>query len=79
MYSNGYVPMINMNRDEFRTNPWVMTTQTGYRQEWNNNIQNNLSIDQDLKFVTPGLKFSFRFGYDTYNYNYINYSSHRNK
>ena len=73
MYSNGYVPMINMNRDEFRTNPWVMTTQTGYRQEWNNNIQNNLSIDQDLKFVTPGLKFSFRFGYDTYNYNYINH------
>lgn len=72
MYSNGYVPMINMGRDEARTNPWVMSTQEGYRREWNNNIQNNISIDQDLKFVTPGLKFSFRFGYDTYNYNSIN-------
>lgn len=74
MYSNGYVPMINMNRDEYRTNPWVMTTQTGYNQEWNNNLQNNVSLEQDLRFVTPGLKFTGRFGYDTYNYNQI---SHR--
>ncbi len=73
LYSNGYVPMINMNRDDLRTNPWVMTTQTGYKQEWNNNLQNNVSLEQDLKFITPGLKFTGRFGYDTYNYNYINH------
>ncbi|MDE5941324.1 MAG: TonB-dependent receptor [Muribaculaceae bacterium] len=73
MYSNGYVPMVNMNRDDLRTNPWVMTTQTGYKQEWNNNLQNNLSLEQDLKFVTPGLKFTGRLGYDTYNYNWINH------
>ena len=74
MYSNGYVPMINMGRDDLRTNPWVMTTQTGYNQEWNNNLQNNVSLEQDLKFITQGLKFIGRFGYDTYNYNYINHS-----
>ena len=73
MYSNGYVPMINMNRDDLRTNPWVMTTQTGYNQEWNNNLQNNVSLEQDLRFVTKGLKFTGRFGYDTYNSNYINH------
>ena len=73
LYSNGYVPMVNMNRDELRTNPWVMTTQTGYKQEWNNNLQNNVSLEQDLGFITPGLRFVGRFGYDTYNYNYINH------
>ncbi len=71
MYSNGYSPMVNMGRDDYRLNPWVMATQTGYSQSWNNNLQNNVSIDQDLKFITEGLKFSGRFGYDTYNYNAI--------
>ena len=71
MYSNGYVPMINMNRDDNRTNPWVMTTQTGYKTWWNNNLQNNISLEQDLGFVTPGLRFTGRFGYDTYNENAI--------
>lgn len=73
MYSNGYVPMINMMRDDLRTNPWVMTTQTGYHEEWNNNVQTNISLEQDLKFITKGLKFTGRFGYDTYNYNWINH------
>lgn len=73
MYSNGYVPMINMGRDDLRTNPWVMTTQTGYKQEWNNNVQTNVTLEQDLKFITKGLRFTGRFGYDTYNYNYINH------
>jgi len=71
MYSNGYVPMINIGRDDARTNPWVMTTQTGYLTEWNNNLQNNITLEQDLRFVTPGLKFTGRVGYDTYNYSQI--------
>ena len=73
MYSNGYTPMINMGRDDLRTNPWVMTTQTGYHEEWNNNLQSNVTLEQDLKFITKGLKFTGRFGYDTYNYNWINH------
>ena len=71
MYSNGYTPMINMGRDNNRTNPWVMTTQTGYKTWWNNNLQNNVSLEQDLKFITKGLRFVGRFGYDTYNENAI--------
>lgn len=73
MYSNGYVPMTNLGRDNIRTNPWVMTTQSGYRQEWNNNLQTNVSLEQELGFVTQGLKFTGRFGYDTYNWNCINH------
>lgn len=71
MYSNGYVPMINMGRNDERTNPWVMTTQTGYKTWWNNNLQNNVSLEQNLDFVTKGLRFVGRFGYDTYNENSI--------
>ena len=73
VYSNGYVPMINMGRDDQRTNPWVMTTQSGYHEEWNNNVQTNVTLEQDLSFITKGLRFTGRFGYDTYNYNWINH------
>lgn len=71
LYSNGYVPVINIGRDQTRTNPWVQTTQTGYLTEWNNNLQNNISLEQDLRFITEGLKFTGRVGYDTYNYSQI--------
>ena len=68
MYSDGRIPQSVATGD---WNPWVVTTQCGYGQQWNNNVQNNISLDQDLRFVTPGLKFSARFGYDTYNTNTI--------
>ena len=74
LYSNGYVPKTNLKRDDDRDlNPWVQATQTGYYQEWNNNLQNNVTLEQDLRFVTPGLRFTGRFGYDTYNFNRINH------
>ena len=71
MYSNGYTPMVNMGRDDYRLNPWVMTTQTGYTQTWNNNLQNNVSLEQNLDFITEGLRFVGKVGYDTYNNNAI--------
>lgn len=74
LYSNGYVPKTNLKRGDDRDlNPWVQATQTGYYQEWNNNLQNNVTLEQDLRFVTPGLRFTGRFGYDTYNFNRINH------
>lgn len=80
-YSNGYVPKINLKRgngqDDDATradfNPWIQATQTGYYQEWNNNLQNNATLEQDLRFVTQGLRFVGRFGYDTYNWNRISH------
>ena len=35
-------------------------------------IQTNITLEQNLKFITKGLKFVGRFGYDTYNNNHIN-------
>ena len=69
MYSNGYVPAYGTGN---RTNPWVLSTQFGYMEQWWNEIQTNVTLTQDLKFITKGLKFIGRFGFDTNNYNQIN-------
>lgn len=74
MYSNGYVPiMIGERGDtwERNYNPWTAATQTGYSEIWQNTINSNVTLEQKLDFVTEGLKFTGRFGYDTYNYNWI--------
>ncbi len=53
-------------------NPWVSSTQTGYNQSWDNNVQLNVTLEQKLDFITKGLRLDARFGFDTYNSNYIN-------
>ncbi len=80
MYSNGYAPAsttwsyasgvegVNFGIP----NPWVSATQTGYSETWHNKLETNISLDQDLRFITPGLKFTGRFAFDTYNANVIN-------
>ena len=53
LYSNGYVPAYgNDNGDRF--NPWVQATMTGYRENWKNNIQTNVTLEQKLDFITKG-------------------------
>ncbi|MGV8962115.1 MAG: SusC/RagA family TonB-linked outer membrane protein [Candidatus Saccharimonadaceae bacterium] len=75
MYSNGYVPIMQSEDDgvswERKYNPWTAATQTGYSEIWKNTINSNVTLEQKLDFLTEGLKFTWRFGYDTYNYNYI--------
>lgn len=71
VYSNGYFPASEYN-ENYRDNPWIASTQTGYRQNWTNQIQTNVTLNQKLDFITEGLKFIGRFGYDTNNSNYIN-------
>lgn len=76
VYSNGYYPYkapTGSSGDNY-VNPWVSSTQTGYNTEWDNNIQTNVTLEQNLDFITKGMKFTGRFGYDTYNSNKI---SHR--
>ncbi len=73
VYSNGYYPYkapSGSSGDNY-VNPWVSSTQTGYNTEWDNNIQTNVTLEQDLSFITKGLRFTGRFGYDTYNSNAI--------
>lgn len=64
MYSNGYVPAAGTAE---RTNPWVLATQTGYKEHWENTIQTNVTLEQKLDFITKGLSFVGRFGFDTWN------------
>lgn len=78
MYSNGYAPIVqveNMSGNEMQSlywmNPWIVATQTGYTEIWKNTINTNITLDQKLDFVTEGLKFVGRFGYDTFNDNKI--------
>ena len=68
MYSNGLVPAYGTGN---LTNPWVMATQTGYNEFWRNKVENNLSLDQDFGFITPGLRFTGRFAFDSDNKNNI--------
>ncbi|MDR2026942.1 MAG: SusC/RagA family TonB-linked outer membrane protein, partial [Prevotellaceae bacterium] len=68
MYSNGYFPAVGTGN---QTNPWVAATQTGYNENWVNKIQTDISLEQNLDFVTKGLRFTGRFGYDMNNNNNI--------
>lgn len=68
MYSNGLVPAYGTGN---KTNPWVLAAQTGYTEYWENVVQTNASLEQNLSFVTPGLKFIGRFGFDNKNENRI--------
>jgi TonB-linked SusC/RagA family outer membrane protein len=74
VYSNGYIPAMGTgdpNNPTVMMNPWVESTQTGYNEIWINNIQTNINLDQNLDFITKGLHFVGRFGYNTDNQNEI--------
>lgn len=66
MYSDGKVASAG---NDDRANPWMLATQGGYIETWDNTIQTNVVLEQDLKFITKGLKFTGRFGFDTKNRN----------
>lgn len=68
LYSNGYVPAIGTGN---QTNPWVMATQSGFNENWVNQVQTNVTIEQDFKFITPGLRMRGIVGYDIQNVNNI--------
>ena len=52
-------------------NPWVLSTQTGFTEQWWNEVQTSATIEQNLDFLTKGLNFVGRFGFDTYSSNTI--------
>lgn len=74
-YSDGKIPGWSADSDGYgkvdTMTPWVQATMTGFNESWKNNIQTNVVLEQDLKFITKGLKFIGRFGYDTNNSNWI--------
>ena len=75
-YSTGEWATVTSSSSDTAYNPYVQATQTGYQENWNNNIQATVQLKQQLDFITKGLNFEFRFGYDTYNSNWIKHFKH---
>lgn len=67
IYSDGTIPIASA----MRANPWAMSTQNGYYRGTRGKLESLFSIEQDLKFITPGLKAKVAFSYDFYAHTYV--------
>lgn len=64
-YSNGQLPTFGTDNNQI--SPYVLLNHTGYQAYWENKVETNIGITQDLSFITEGLSFTGRFSYDGYN------------
>ncbi len=69
IYSDGTLATYLTQSDSNNRNPYNMLMNQGYRKEWGTMIQSNVGVNQDLSFITPGLKFNGKVGLD-YDGNY---------
>lgn len=58
-YSSGEIP-----KEKSRSNPWAMATQEGFSTYSQSKIESLFSLEQDLKFILPGLKVKGIFSFD---------------
>ncbi len=65
MFENGTVPD---QRAGSLVNPYAHLTQTGYANQWRNQLFSNLRATQELPFITKGLSATAMFSFDVYNY-----------
>lgn len=65
-YSNGLWPTYG-KENNMAVSPAVWMMESGYRTMFENKIESNLGIRQDLEFITKGLKLSVRYSFDAYN------------
>lgn len=66
VYADGRIPRVK-NKE----NPWAWATQRGYEQMNHNKIESLTSLEQDLKFITPGLKAKVSFSFDKFSANSV--------
>ncbi|NDV84599.1 TonB-dependent receptor [Bacteroides sp. 51] len=59
-YSNGYWGMVKGVQ-----NPYYQVTNAGYSNNWKSTLNSMVGLDQDFSFITPGLKASLKFAFDT--------------
>ena len=59
MFTTGQVPAYGSNNDQI--SPYVLLNYTGYRKYYRNQTNLNLQLEQDLKMITKGLKFTALF------------------
>ncbi len=65
LYPGGYVPGRSANGD--LRNPYADVAKRGYRDEIRNQVNSNLRLTQDLKFLTKGLTWTGMFAFDANN------------
>lgn len=58
-------------RIQNRQNPWAEATQHGYQTTSSSKVESLFSVEQDLKFITPGLKFKGLFSFDRYSKSWV--------
>lgn len=75
-YPGGFIPGKSSNGG-FR-NPYADLTRRGYNTTFNNTVQTNLRITQDLKSITQGLSATAMFSFDNYSEHSINRSKREN-
>lgn len=61
IYADGRIPRV-----QYKENPWAWATQRGFEKLNHNKIESLAAIEQDLKFITPGLKAKVTFSFDKY-------------
>lgn len=66
IYADGRIPRVN-----YKENPWAWATQRGYEKMNHNKIESLTSLEQDLKFITPGLKAKVTFSFDKFSANSV--------
>lgn len=66
IYSNGEIPVT-----QGRRNPWAIATQTGFIKSTGSKIESTFTLEQDFKFLLPGLKLKGTFAFDRYQGNTI--------
>jgi TonB-linked SusC/RagA family outer membrane protein len=66
VYSDGTIP-----RNNQRSNPWALTTQSGYTNRSSSKLESLFSVEQNLKMLLPGLKAKVTFSFDTWNSGHV--------
>ena len=59
-YSSGQIPTTE------EPNVWAWATQSGYKRKSDSKIETLFSVEQDLKFLLPGLKLKGTFSFDRF-------------
>ncbi len=67
IYADGKIPRVFA-----KENPWAWATQRGFEKLNNSKIEALTSIEQDLKFLTPGLSMKLSFAFDKFSGNSVN-------
>lgn len=67
IYADGKIPRVFA-----KENPWAWATQRGFEKLNNSKIEALTSVEQDLKFLTPGLSAKLTFAFDKFSGNSVN-------